>query len=354
MSARLEAMGQEKYSGLTSINQRGDRHFNGTVKLHEDELARPLSWRKGRRVFVCSMADLFHRDVPFGFIDRVFAVMALCPQHTFQILTKRADRMREYFESEDLLGRIDQAAGMAIEPDPNFRPSMADDSGAWDDFGVPWPLPNVHLGVTAEDQQAADERIRDLAETPAAVRWVSYEPAIERVRFPLIRIRLLREVMGDFPCSSLRHPAGETLGYVNQHGAVSVRTSDGKFLGVRPHEFDLLGPVVDWLVCGGESGGRPFGIEWADFARGQAKGAKIAFFMKQLGTWPIATESAWRRWTPTPVLDAGKTRRLEEFGDLYAGHVALALEGKGEDHAKWPQVLRVLCVREFPEVAAHV
>jgi hypothetical protein len=92
-----EAMvASEKYGGLTVLNPKGQRHFNGVVRCHQDVLEAPLHWRKPRRVFVNSMSDLFHKDVPFEFIDKVFAVMALCPQHTFQVLTKRPERMAEY------------------------------------------------------------------------------------------------------------------------------------------------------------------------------------------------------------------------------------------------------------------
>jgi len=97
MTRRLASMGQKKYQGLV-----GKGHFNGVVRCHEDALSIPLRWRKPRMVFVNSMSDLFHRDVPFDFIDKVFAVMALCPQHTFQCLSKRPDRMVEYFASSPL------------------------------------------------------------------------------------------------------------------------------------------------------------------------------------------------------------------------------------------------------------
>lgn len=96
MTHRLEKMRQQKYAGLTVLNNRDERHFNGTVRCVEEALEVPLKWRKPRRIFVNSMSDLFHRDVPFDFIDKVFAVMALAPQHTFQVLTKRPERMAEY------------------------------------------------------------------------------------------------------------------------------------------------------------------------------------------------------------------------------------------------------------------
>lgn len=112
------------------------------VQMHPERIAAPLHWRKPRRVFVNSMSDLFHDDVPDEFIDQVFAVMALASQHTFQVLTKRPERARDYLARHEM------------------------------------PLPNVWLGVSVEDQETADYRIPLLLRTPAAVRWISAEPLL--------------------------------------------------------------------------------------------------------------------------------------------------------------------------------
>ncbi len=96
MSYRLEVMGTKAYAGLTSVNRRGERHFNGVIKCHTDRLATPRRWRRPRVVFVNSMSDLFHKDVPLPFIKRVFAVMNECPEHTFQVLTKRPEIAASY------------------------------------------------------------------------------------------------------------------------------------------------------------------------------------------------------------------------------------------------------------------
>ena len=138
------------------------RSFEWVIIL-PDRLKQPLHWRKPRRIFVNSMSDLFHPAVPFEFLDRVFAVMARCPQHTFMVLTKRPERMREY-----VLGTI--ARGMT-----------------WRE-GVTGRLPsNVWLGVTAEDQAMADARIPILLDTPAAKRFVSIEPMLGPVDLPWLR-----------------------------------------------------------------------------------------------------------------------------------------------------------------------
>ncbi len=157
----------EREWGRLSANPKATAYYGRAftdVACHEDRLDQPLRWKKPRMIFVNSMSDLFHEDVPDAFIDRVFAVMALAEKHTFQVLTKRTDRMRDYLsmkKREDLIGDV----------------AMPQVSAG--NFGVlEWPLPNVWLGVSVEDQAAADERIPVLLRTPAAVRWISAEPLI--------------------------------------------------------------------------------------------------------------------------------------------------------------------------------
>lgn len=141
------------------------------VMLHPERLNAPLRWREPRMVFVNSMSDLFHELVSDGFIERVFATMALAKRHTFQILTKRPERMLSWFERTE--------SGATRE------------TCVWNEYGMlgrdltwpGWPLPNVWLGVSAEDQRRADERIPVLLDTPAAMRFISFEPLLERVEF---------------------------------------------------------------------------------------------------------------------------------------------------------------------------
>lgn len=148
------------------------------VQLRPDKLDQPLRWRRPRRIFVNSMSDLFHKDIPDEYIARVFAVMAFAPQHTFQLLTKRHARMRSLLSSpgfEMLLwaAMVDLSTARA-KPDVlcvDFEP-------------VDWPLPNVWLGVSVENQQWADTRIPALLATPAAVRFISAEPLLGPVAFP--------------------------------------------------------------------------------------------------------------------------------------------------------------------------
>jgi len=148
--------------------------FDGTVELCDDKmLERPLHWRRPRRVGVCFMSDLFHEAVPDGFLDKVFAMMALTPQHTYVLLTKRPERMRGY------LGPGQYRDIRVIDAVRRVHDEMFLRSGS--PVLSPWPLPNVWLGVSVENQETADERIPILLETPAAHRWVSAEPLLGAV-----------------------------------------------------------------------------------------------------------------------------------------------------------------------------
>lgn len=141
--------------------------FNGTIHMDEAALTIPLRWKRPRRIFVNSMSDLFHKDVPFEFVDKVFAVMGLCPQHTFQVLTKRPERMAEYFHGDRCaLTNINNAALSIIAQQKQECI-----------VGI-WPLPNVWLGTSVEDQARADERIPWLLKCPAKIRFLSCEPLI--------------------------------------------------------------------------------------------------------------------------------------------------------------------------------
>lgn len=213
MTRRLAGMGKEKYQGLV-----GKGHFNGVVKCHKDALSIPLRWRKPRMVFVNSMSDLFHRDVPFEFIDRVFAVMALCPQHTFQVLTKRPERMAEYLSKPLILEtRSDVVAETAVTLSRKFdmysdakprgvvfdgrgsNPAKYIRSSAKDvENRRPWywPLPNVWLGTSVEDQEQLNKRLHHIMECPAAVTFLSIEPLLGGVHIPEVFLNPLRPPYG--------------------------------------------------------------------------------------------------------------------------------------------------------------
>jgi protein gp37 len=179
-------------------------------------LEMPLHWRQPQRVFVDSMSDLFHEDVPFEFILLVWAKIAVSQQHTFMILTKRPTRMREIVEKLVRQG-----------------------------YGLPG---NVWLGVSVEDQATADERIPLLLQTPAAKRFVNYEPAL-----------------GPLDLDSESANELHVLGCGDDHCTCGDRG-------------------IDWLIMGCESGpgARPMDIEWARSARDQCQAAGVPFFLKQM------------------------------------------------------------------------
>jgi protein gp37 len=231
----------------------------GTVQLHADRLHQPMHWRRPRGVFVCSMGDLFHEDVPTAFLDRVFAVMALCPQHTFMLLTKRGERMQHYLSSEPESAINDAAAAFAMYDD------MPD---------VEWPLPNVGLGVTVEDQPRAEQRIPVLLDTPAAFRFVSVEPMLGAV--------------------DLRSSLDTCWWRCRTCGTEALAIMDSPTCDCIPPDYAEDGepvadwvnlPALDWVICGGETGpgARPMYPDWARSLRDQCADAGVPFFLKQMG-----------------------------------------------------------------------
>jgi protein gp37 len=239
-----------KYRGLTLGSDAGPV-WSGEVRLWEEALDLPLHWEKPRRVFVNSMSDLFHESVPDAWIDRIFAVMALCPRHVFQVLTKRAERMRDYLKrrSKNLSALMSWCVHLGGNGERH--------KGAL----THWPLPNVWLGVSVEDQRRADERIPLLRATPAAVRWISYEPALG----PL-----------DLAC-----PSSACRSLSDAH---HVTCPTGNLAHAA---------VIDWVICGGESGprARPAHPNWIRSIRDQCATAGVPFFFKQWGEWAPAPET---------------------------------------------------------------
>ena len=229
------------------------------VRLHPNRLDQPLSWRKPRMCFVCSMSDLFHEEVSDDFVLRVFAAIALSRKHTFQVLTKRPRRMAEFAQRIQGQAEYDNdveyyASELAVRWGAHehaeslggtYQAGQYGDEGrceiapAYEGMSIPWPLPHVWIGVTAEDQKRADERIPLLLDTPAAVRFVSVEPML---------------------------------------GSIDL----DDFWGAKPGWGEPEG--IDWVIIGCESGPhrRPMQIEWAlDLVR-QCKAAGVPVFVKQL------------------------------------------------------------------------
>lgn len=259
-AARIVRMTPSSHYEGTVQSSKAGPVWTGVLKPAPEHITlQPLRWRRPRFVFVNSMSDLFHEAVPDDLIDRVFAVMALCPQHTFQILTKRPERMRAYLSAARShpvgMAALDQTMKSHAQDPRSTIGANVKLQGDIAHLSV-WPLPNVWLGVSVEDQRRADERIPLLLETPAAVRWISAEP-----------------LLGPLALSS--YLLGE-----EQHGMV------GQQIGWRP--------PLDWVVIGGESGheARPMLPDWARAVRDQCATAEVPFLFKQWGEWVSVSEVA--------------------------------------------------------------
>ncbi|MCC0035435.1 MAG: phage Gp37/Gp68 family protein [Hoeflea sp.] len=282
-----------QYHGTVQPSKAG-HIWTGKIGVASDaKFLEPLRIKAPAMWFVNSTSDLFHENVPDEVIDRVFAVMALTPQHTYQVLTKRSKRMREYLSDDASRLRVLQdgvdrelaAAGISWNGDWNDRHSQAI-AGA-----TQWPLPNVWLGVSVEDQTRADERIPDLLATPAAIRFISAEP-----------------LLGPVDLTNLDHLG--TLRAQGIHGISAIWKNN-----------HVGRECLDWVIVGGESGSgaRPMHPDWARSIRDQCKAAGVPFFFKQWGEWEIALDRSrddpdWRADYTNAYGDHGKTRWLNLEG----------------------------------------
>lgn len=232
-----------------------------TVTLHPDRLDLPLRWRKPRRVFVNSMSDLFHKDVPDLFIEQVFDVMEQAKHHTFQLLTKRHGRMRSFVRARKQR-REDYARAFETHEIPERRTCPAATAAR---HRADNPPANIWLGVSVEDQERADLRIPALLDTPAAVRWISAEPLLG-------------------PVDLTRIPTG----WRQQPDAV-FDAIGGRY-GVPSQWQAATAARLDWVVVGGESGpgARPMHPDWARALRDQCQQAGVPFLHKQNGAWTPA------------------------------------------------------------------
>lgn len=237
-SCYAESMNLRLGNGVEFKAQNADQV---EVYLDEQALLEPLKWRKPRVIFVCSMTDLFGEFVPAEFIHRIWAVMALCPQHTFIVLTKRSRRMRQ-----------------VLSHSTSFATAVLDRIPILPAHGFDWPLLNVWLGVSIEDRRNGQVRAVDLALTPAAVRLWSVEP-------------LLADI-GDL---------------------TQLCLFDTTYGGAK---------AVDWVIVGGESGrnARPMHPDWARSIRDQCAKAGVSFFFKQWGEFaPVEiAKTEWRGAVP--------------------------------------------------------
>ncbi len=266
----------EKYSGLAQMTQAGPRWTN-VVRCAPDALIQPLRWVNPKRIFVNSMSDTFHKDVPTAFLDRMFIVMALGWQHTFQVLTKRPERMAEYMADPDLPARMDEEYGRwaseATESAHQLSRCRSSFMCRVQRDEVLWPLPNVWVGTSVEDQAAADARIPHLLNVPAKVRFLSCEPLLGPVDLTAVDFG---GIFGETNAlNGKRMPGGERL--------------------------------IHWVIAGGESGpnARPMHPDWARSLRDQCAAAGVPFHFKQ-----------WGEFTPTERREGVTYETFTQIADV--------------------------------------
>lgn len=295
----------EKYDDITRKTTSGQIKFTGKVNFDQEALLKPLYWKKPRMVFI-SMSDLFHPGVSDDWLYKVFAVMLLCLQHTFQVLTKRPQRMWQFitnFDYKYLESCAEEVWGNAGKSGKNLpkdwiQEIRKDESGKdfWFEYYGNSQLDtnifsNIWLGVSAEDQETANERIPLLMKTPAAVRFVSLEP-----------------MLGVIDLTSLVYENGGSRFQVNALDGTQEQLMGIGYSGSYPKI--ILGKL-DWVIVGGESGRkpRPMHPAWVRQIQGQCANHNTAFFFKQWGTW-----EPWESWQPNQWTSV---KTSESLGDLH-------------------------------------
>lgn len=287
MATRFCGEGQP-YEGLARRTESGKARWTGEGLFLPDKLEVPLRWTKPRKIFVNSMSDLFFEEFSFEQIAAAFAVMAFAKQHRFQVLTKRPERAREFFEwletesngAHPIVTCFEHLGSISA---PAMNLIAARMGKIWQ--RPTWPLPNVWLGVSAENQATANARVPLLLLLPSAVRFVSAEPLLGPIDF--------RRLVHDQVC------------------VVDAFTGEGGM----PYPHEVVAPALDWIIFGGESGpgARPMRPDWVRQSIEDRDDSNTKIYVKQMG-------AVWARDSP----DAS---------------------GKGEDWTHWDEDLRV---REYP------
>ena len=306
----------------------GCRGLEKSGVLHDPRLVCRDCVKRPRRIFVNSMSDLFHENVPDTWIDQIFAVMALCPQHVFQVLTKRPERMLAYLQR--FATGAEWASHLSELVDEDDIPLFGEDvecgiantiNGVLaDGYNVGWPMKNVWLGVSVENQAAAFERVPLLLRTPAAMRFISAEPLLGPIKLP--------------------------------YGSLNV----GPGSSLQRDQQGWCENGLDWVICGGESGpgARPMHPDWARSLRDQCVAAGVPFFFKQWGEYSPKNRREDLPAHPTMVCEAkgdvlltieGKIETLDSCGGV-GDHAVMERIGKKAagallDGREWKQ---------FPEV----
>lgn len=276
-----------EYTGLVTLDSQGRPQWSGNIGFFPQRLVEPMKRKKARRIFVCSMSDLFHESVTVDWIDAVFGIMALCPQHTFMVLTKRPWRMRGYLDyrrslSDPFPGAaracVDVAARI-LDLDQDTKRHLVDQT---------WPPRNVWLGTSVEDQKRADYRISILLGCPGQLHFISAEPLLG----PLTVRSYLRR--SDMP--NVFHPKG-----------------------------------LDWVIAGGESGrrARPVAGKWFRSLRDECVAAEVPFYFKQWGEWTTATDEI--------LLGLHKEKQLKVTDGELVVRLGRRVTGRELDGRTWDQ-----------------
>ena len=306
--ARMAGKGGARYAGLTTMGGSG-LQWTGEIRVRTDLSTWPLLQRTPRRILVASMSDLFHEKLAVETLDALHAVIAVAHWHRFLVLTKRAERMHSYYADRQTPHRIAEAVGrLAVGVLPSLGSSLrtgreeaataspaarargagvrqlwaaglarlgcraADPAnGQFRPAGLePWPLPNLWAGVSVEDQERT-ARIGQLLQTPAALRWVAFEPLLGLVRPDAVPV---------------------------DHGYVDALSGDRYLLDGRGRRIAIGGPAwpaLDWVVAGGETGAgvRAADASWLRELRDRCAAAGVPFWFKQWGEWAPAPEDGF-------------------------------------------------------------
>lgn len=282
-------------AGLTAETKTGPV-WNGQVRFNQEWLDQPLKWRKPRMIFVCAHGDLFHENIPDEWIARVFAVMRSAPQHTFQVLTKRPERMWSWLNQCAQWDGWITHNGQPVEKAYNGDGIIVADANNW-------PLKNVWLGVSVEDQKQVAKRIKPLLMSPASVRFISAEP-------------LLSEI-------NLKHI--QTYSYASSEDVLNAFTGIMQSYRHDGGGMSELPGKIHWVIAGGESGdnARPMNPRWARDLRDQCQTSGIAFFFKQWGNWVEYAGRGQADYKRNPIVDVGGTPMMrvakKEAGRLLDG-----------------------------------
>lgn len=312
---------QPRYMGLAVMSEKGRPQWTGEVRIVREAMKQVVRWKRPRKVFLTAMGDPFHESLTFEQIAEFMSLTAAAPQHTFQILTKRPDRMEEFFRKVPASAVAHHAGWFLRQMLGAGKLTLRQEAtmqAHYDRLGTmewqSWPYPNVWLGTSVENQATAEERIPHLMRTPAVVRWLSCEPL---------------------------------LGPVDLERAFAVIDGNGEPSGPRTNPDGT--PAIAWCVCGGESGpkARPFDLVWARSIVKQCREAGVAVWVKQLGAKPVCSACGSTGTVAAP--NGEDDHQCRVCGGMFRDGEIIGSRGANSDLYAIPYPIRV---RQFPGEAA--